>query len=105
MIALFNPVFSPPETLVNKVMSISCIRLAESVSFFIFSLKFHFTRPMQHEYRYLYYLFNIFLNKSFSLRIVNGCCHQENMSVYVYPPKPHFYIAKLGYAGIPIFLI
>ena len=32
--------------------------------------------------------------------------HQENMSTNVYPLIPHFYIAKLGYAGVtPIFLI
>ena len=27
-------------------------------------------------------------------------CHQENMSVQCIPIKPHFYIAKLGNAGV-----
>ena len=32
--------------------------------------------------------------------------HQENMSVKrVHPLKPHFYIAKLGYAGVYLFLL
>ena len=31
--------------------------------------------------------------------------HQENMSVIVYPLKPHFYIVKLGFTGVYIFFL
>ena len=31
--------------------------------------------------------------------------YQENMTVQYIPLKPHFYIAKLGYAGLYLFLI
>ena len=30
--------------------------------------------------------------------------HQENMSVHIYPLIPHFYIEKLGYAGVYMYL-
>ena len=31
--------------------------------------------------------------------------HQENMSCNIYPLIPHFYIAKLGYAGVYLFFL
>ena len=31
--------------------------------------------------------------------------HQENMSVKCKPPQTHFYIAKLGYAGVYLFFL
>ena len=31
--------------------------------------------------------------------------HQENMSVQCIPLEPHFYLAKLGYAGVYLFLL
>ena len=33
------------------------------------------------------------------------CIHQENMSVKCIPLKPHFYIVKLGYAGVYLFFL
>ena len=36
-------------------------------------------------------------------KVHRASVHQENMSVQ-YPLKPHFYIAKLGYAGLYLFL-
>ena len=31
--------------------------------------------------------------------------HQENMSVQYIPLKPHFYIVKLGFAGVYLFFL